>query len=296
MATTTEDPLGIFLSFKVLDLVTSQNVVSLKLDDFVKTALKEFSENRILSIPLTKNNDTQCLGFVDILDIVSHMIKSCSDKTRFLDTPLENIINKSNRNLFATVPSDTKVIEVLSLFATGIHRVAVVGEGSIKVLSQTDLLPFIASTKYCESVHYKTVGELKLIKQWIYFISSRQTMLNGLKKLDEHKVSALGVVDGSGKLIENLSASDIRHVRPELLTKEICLPVKKFMKKHRSKQHWNSPLGFCYENTPFAEALHSLMKYKYHRLWVVDSQFRPIGVITLTDVCAVLMSSLVIYL
>jgi hypothetical protein len=52
---------------------------------------------------------------------------------------------------------------------------------------------------------------------FVFYVPARLSALRTLVEMDEHKLSAAGVVDEGGELVANLSVSDLRDVPPEKL-------------------------------------------------------------------------------
>lgn len=130
----------------------------------------------------------------------------------------------------------------------------------------------------------------------------------------------MAIVDEQGELVANLSASDIRvrslslfppplslpplspsslslsinlscslaltsfphqqqGMRAENFT-HLLLPVKQFLKTQHS---WKAPVTVSL-NTRLESVLYKLTWFRLHRLWIVDEDNKPVGVISLTDV------------
>ncbi|KAG9303318.1 hypothetical protein G9A89_013644 [Geosiphon pyriformis] len=105
-----------------------------------------------------------------------------------------------------------------------------------------------------------------------------------------HKVSSLAIIshaDGSKRqLLDNISASDIRHLKPENLI-DGFLAVTEFLKKLR--EHPPNPIS-CDQDTPLPEMMEMALKNNVHRVWVIEKETgSPIGVITLGEMLSTLV-------
>jgi len=100
-----------------------------------------------------------------------------------------------------------------------------------------------------------------------------------------HKVSAVAIVDESEQLVLNLSASEIRGLDHKNFD-ALLLPITEFMHKMKlipSAFSLRPPLT-CLPTTTLETAIFRLATYRVHRLWIVDEQGRPVGVLSLTDI------------
>ena len=67
----------------------------------------------------------------------------------------------------------------------------------------------------------------------------------------------------------------------------LLLPVTQFLKTQHS---WKAPVTVTLSST-LETVLLKLCWFRLHRVWIVDEENRPIGVITLTDVLKVFNSA-----
>ena len=101
-----------------------------------------------------------------------------------------------------------------------------------------------------------------------------------------HGVSSMAVVEKQEdniKLLDNLSASDIRHLNEDTVV-DALLPVLDYLKKVRKTER--RPV-VCYEETPLAEVMELAVKNSVHRVWVIEKESeKPLGEISMTDMLA----------
>jgi len=107
-----------------------------------------------------------------------------------------------------------------------------------------------------------------------------------LKVLIKEGVHAVGLVDDTGKLQANFSASDLIHL-DKVLISDIRLSGKEYLKKYSVSSL--TPLSLLHDqSTTLADALLIFTAMGLHRVWLVDSpmdsRFSPVGVVTISDV------------
>jgi len=88
-------------------------------------------------------------------------------------------------------------------------------------------------------------------------------------------------VDDSGAMIANLSISDLRGVSPENIKNLLNSSVDHFFKETK-KDLLKLPIT-CVETITFLDAVKLMNQNHIHRIHVVDSSRRPIGVFSTTD-------------
>jgi len=117
--------------------------------------------------------------------------------------------------------------------------------------------------------------------------------IKAFKLMDEHKVSAVGVVDDKGRLVGNLSASDLKgrgiadwgQGADPFGT--LQMPVMSFLQQGGMTVF---PVASVTSDTTFNFLLLKIMALRVHRLWVVDKKGKPVSVIALTDVMQALIA------
>jgi len=176
-------------------------------------------------------------------------------------------------------------------------RVAILDSNGMieNILTQTDVIRFLISklSEYPQ-IFDKTVTELNLgeEKSIISVHKNTKTIL-ALHLLNEKKVSAIAVVDDMGRIVANMSASDLKgrgvtdYGDGADPFGTLQLPVLAFL-QHGGMSIF--PVGCCLKTTTFQFLLLKLMTMRVHRLWVVNSENKPISVISLTDIMQALIA------
>jgi CBS domain-containing protein len=107
------------------------------------------------------------------------------------------------------------------------------------------------------------------------------------------------VLDGEGRVVANLSVSDLRVCQFHLLNSKgtshlsFHQSMKETVEKFLSdmKKFAKVPIC-CKEKDSFESVVHSMFQNHIHRVYVVDSNNKPIGVISTTDVMKQLLKDL----
>ncbi|RDX73998.1 SNF1-related protein kinase regulatory subunit gamma-1-like protein, partial [Mucuna pruriens] len=123
----------------------------------------------------------------------------------------------------------------------------------------------------------------------IISIQSNELILEAFKRMRDNQIGGLPVVQGSKKIVGNLSIRDIRYLllSPELFTNFRKLTVMDFMNKIASASQVTGkvihPIA-CKPDAKLQDVIHTLASESIHRIYVVDGQDEVVGVITLRDV------------
>lgn len=283
-------------------LVNPHPLVTLNDTDTLSVALDLFATHRILSAPVLRATDHKIIGIVDNLDTLRKIaeylnvanefesLRNIKLETISLDVPVQSLIDSSKGDAFLAVDAASSIESVLKFFAGGLAHRCIVhlpqdeakGESAKSVVfSQSDMARFLAkyanSTTELNSFFSKKVLDVIAKNRDMVLIHSDKTVWEAVQLLQEKQVSALAVVNADGKLVANFSASDLRGLKfsdfPSLLQS-----LDKFLPASSKNPK------VVMEDVSLSHVLFSLSDNKIHRVWLVDSDKKPLGVISLTDI------------
>jgi CBS domain-containing protein len=251
------------------------------------------------------DDENLAVGFVDVYDVVSYLVYclagDADDVTEDQLAQFESgdmgeashiygrnfagaLIDISDRDQFTTVNKSAKLSETVKLLTTH-HRLAVMDDSGkiVNVISQSDIVNFLAQCgHWVWSAAETKVGQL--LSQYdpntLIQVSSDTSVVRALLEMYKKKVVAVAVTNPSGVIVTNLSASDLVRV-PQQKFSMLSLPVTDFLK--RTHQVVKPPVTVSSESNLELVFL-KLAVYKIHRVWVIDANGRPQGVLTLTDI------------
>jgi CBS domain-containing protein len=287
-------------------------------NDSVASVMKKLKDNNISSVPVKDTGTSQFVGCIDILDIVTFVYtkfakvsllaqESYQQMEDFANQKVGDILNISGRNHFHSIPYNLPLSDLLSkLTNPNIHRIAVTNES-------LDIVGFITQSKILEFFYQNRKNlepSLKKLLQenvdsWIMAqgpvqtISMKEFMIEACRKIWESQVTGIAVVDDDGKLVANVSASDLKkvHVLPigELI-KDLYQPIKQFLhiradirdKVMMAKLPRADPI-FVSKDDTMEKVLESVYEKRIHRVFLVDDQKKPTSVISLGDLIARLL-------
>ncbi len=115
------------------------------------------------------------------------------------------------------------------------------------------------------------------------------TVREAMRVLLGSRITGAPIVDADGVIIANISTSDIRclaKLKDDRFDHALALPVLDFLREMRSATRSMSPLVLHSEDS-LSAAVELLTTAAVHRVYIVDSGRRPVGVVALADVLAV---------
>jgi 5'-AMP-activated protein kinase regulatory gamma subunit len=283
-------------------LASRHTVVSLLDNQTVEDAVKTLSENRILSAPVKNHKTGEVIGLLDMLDLVSFVLKVAPTPADMktdpaaLDTAARalaleqvgNVVNASGRDPLVPVFDHDPATHALDLFAKRVHRVVVYNAQNefTGIVSQSTIVHFMADKLHVgelKNLGEKTLQELGLGGEVPTTVKTTDSVLRTIHLLEHNAVSAAALVEKDGKLAGNFSASVLRGLYadkwPSFLER-----VDEFLQRHSP----DSLVPLCvYRSATFQTAVQELTKNKVHQIYVIDNDYKPVGILTLTDVIRV---------
>lgn len=288
-----------FHAKEVAEIATMGAVATLKTTDTVEKAVSLMSKNNILSVPVVDATGT-CVGIVDTLDVVSFVLSVAPDKKSLDENQLRSleisgramafkqvseVVGLSGRDPYVPVFLKNPASQVVDMFARGLHRAPVFDDSNaiVGTVSQSSVVRVLAANLHMG--HLKVVGalgirELGLGQVAPVTVSKNDTVLAALSTIQENNVSAVAVLDDDGKLFGNFSGTDIKALYTEHWP-SFLLSVEDFLNKHSEKSL--TPV-VCQPESTFLTVCQEMAQSKVHRLWVVDGDYKPVGLVSATDI------------
>ena len=119
---------------------------------------------------------------------------------------------------------------------------------------------------------------------FVFFVSSQLSALRTLVELDEHNLSAAGVVNDRGELVGNISVSDLRDVQVDKAG-ILALPVLEFLAVQAGCRRPRAPVT-VQPSDSLRSVLERMVADDVHHVYVVTAEAvrRPTAIITPADI------------
>uniref|UniRef100_A0A7S4DQ38 CBS domain-containing protein n=2 Tax=Lotharella globosa TaxID=91324 RepID=A0A7S4DQ38_9EUKA len=221
------------------------------------------------------------------------LLKQCTVFRRTISTMVGNT---EESKTFRVFDEKTPFSALFRHFSEGFHRALVMrreGEGPC-LISQSDCVRFIYKRMMQESGNAKVaslagkpLSELSVLYNvHALSIKDTETALAGFRKMlrwrafSKWNLGAIPVVDKKGRVVANLSESDLRGTDRASFV-DLLKPVVEYLRTtHGSVRTPVAATGA----TTFSEAIRTILEEKIHRLWIVNKDGDPIGVLSLSDI------------
>jgi len=282
-------------------------------DATVATAMARLAHHNLLSAPVIEPGSRRFLGFIDVLDITGYILASYNEhaddrnylKKELLNENVSNILNFSHCDDRVIIDEANSVHDLIVLFSAPrfkrrLHRVAAAAarkkeEDALvvnNVVSLSDVIALAASKADLLPPERAsaTIRELKAIKPMIG-VRMDSSVVDALDILYRNKISGIALTDNEGRVSGNLSASDLRGLKPESFN-YFEGSVLQFFVKGLPKEGTGHESGpgrapvTCTEDATLTECMKLMVQERVHRVYVVDNldALHIYGVVSMSDI------------
>jgi len=249
-------------------------------------------------------------GLLDLVDIATFVIDLWDEKPEgipsvtfdalfalsLMHKTAEDIMNYSKMNdchYLSEKATFKDILKTLSL--PGVRRVPMMGPRQglfspmskrhlARFLTQTDILRFVATHLDCfgPALDHPVLGSVGTYPAPCVHESVKT--IEAFREMISKKVTGIGVLDDDGKLIGELNIRDIGYIVTVTPYVELNSTIKEFLEQLRKTED-DSKTITCGTNDSVHSAITKINDNRSHRIYVLDSNNKPIGVISLSDIC-----------
>uniref|UniRef100_A0A3Q1JJL9 Protein kinase, AMP-activated, gamma 2 non-catalytic subunit b n=1 Tax=Anabas testudineus TaxID=64144 RepID=A0A3Q1JJL9_ANATE len=291
-------------SHKCYDIVpTSSKLVVFDTALQVKKAFFALVANGVRAAPLWDTEKQSFVGMLTITDFIiilhryykSPMVQIYELEEHKLETWREVYLQATFKPLVNISPDASLFDAVYTLIRNKIHRLPVIDPvtgNALYILTHKRILKFL-QLFMCEmpkpAFMKQTLGELGIgTYHDIAFIHPDTPIIKALNIFVERRVSALPVVDDSGKVVDIYSKFDVINLAAEKTYNNLDITVTQAL-KHRS-QYFEGVVK-CHKMETMETIVDRIVKAEVHRLVVVDERSSIEGIISLSDILQALVLS-----
>jgi len=287
------------------DWLKDFSLITANQDESVETVITRLTENNISSAPVIGPKG-KYIGFVDLLDLLTFVaIKMGLPKPDFLSSkravkeflakPVGDIINVSGRNEVISVQSTTPLQDVIEILSKpDVHRVPIVNEGGdyVGIITQSDIVRYFNDNqeKLAPKLEQKVKNIWNIGTKKVQTMEHNKFVIDALVKLEESRISGIAIVDDEGKIVGNLSASDLKRmqVKPPI---QLCYDVYENLHQFMSVIDWTEKVNkfkpvIIQPDETLGTAIAHIVSFNVHRIYITDQNRKPIGEISLCDIIA----------
>jgi len=297
-------------------LPRTRQVITTSTGETLPEAFKKMIDSNVLSLPVL-NQTGKYYGVLEMFDLVQHITTLFSDMaaTRYVD--LEKMLASEKKFINATVRDVMKrpltkrnpfkpigkgytlytAWETLAL--GGVHRIPVLNDtGEIcDIITQSMLVDFLWQN--IEKIGNLADEQVKNIKtqEWEILASVKHSTraFAAFRDMVKMEKGGLAVLDDSGKLIDNISARDLRGIHTDAkVFWRLWSSVAEYKDMVRKDFPDKTPstLVYALPTDTLYSVIEKMAKMHIHRIYVVDSNesLIPTRVITQTDILREILS------
>jgi len=281
-------------SRRIRDIAKTTDIIYLNQNDSVEKALQTLADNGISSAFVLDSLNNHCIGFIDVLDLTVFIVSLFSENQQLhphlykpqeiamgFDEPVGKIINLSQRDPFWPVDAQENLLFLISKFLRlGIHRVPVKSKDKlIGIVSQSDVTNYIFDrSSQFQGILKQKFEDCQLTLPPIVTITEEATLIQVFLSILKNGISGLAVVDNKGRLVNNISASDLKGVTKMNFFK-LEGQIQQLLWANTSKK----PPVSCKRTDTWEQIISKFVNTGVHRIYVVDDEGKPVTSISLTD-------------
>jgi len=206
-----------------------------------------------------------------------------------------------------TLPGTSTIDETLkTMVEKQCHRIIITNNQGelINMITQSRILQFVSAMVDSIPKCSLTIKELNIGFKEVVSVFETDTGYQAFNKMKFHRVGGIAVLDENGILKGSISITDLKLIGFNTeYWNYLSKTVHEYLEAVRSHpeakirpsvfsmlEDKDKPMVVkCTVNYTFGFVIRLFSYYKVHRIFIVDSQFHPIGVITLSDVIAELV-------
>jgi len=284
-----------------------QHIAFLRKEDPIQEAVRVLTAHEITSAPVYDDDANQFIGFVDMLDLATCFVTKVKPRqgeplplSQFESLPVSNAINLSHRNAWVPLDRTSPLLELFKVLCLPhVHRVPIidakVNEPEKKVLAiitQAELIRWLWASRRASRFPHQVL-EMKIsqimpaVKESLVLVNESEPTLSAFDKIVVNGINGIGVISADGKLVGNVSATDLRIAAATGWQKMMELlnqPLHNFLQFKGTlviypydKASHPKPITVTPDDTLEA-ALEKLESCHIHRVWVVQGdQKQPLA-------------------
>ncbi|XP_063159432.1 5'-AMP-activated protein kinase subunit gamma-2 isoform X2 [Candoia aspera] len=289
-------------SHKCYDIVpTSSKLVVFDTTLQVKKAFFALVANGVRAAPLWESKKQSFVGMLTITDFInilhryykSPMVQIYELEEHKIETWRELYLQETFKPLVNISPDASLFDAVYSLIKNKIHRLPVidpVSGNALYILTHKRILKFLqlfVSEMPKPAFMKKNLDELGIgTYHNIAFIHPDTPIIKALNIFVDRRISALPVVDESGKVVDIYSKFDVINLAAEKTYNNLDITVTQAL-QHRS-QYFEGVVK-CSKLETLETIVDRIVKAEVHRLVVVNEADAIVGIISLSDILQALV-------
>jgi len=202
---------------------------------------------------------------------------------------------------FVTLLTSEPLADAVMYFTNGTHRLSVVGDKGecCGVVSQSMALQFLhenAQGSPLEAILERKIEDMapSRVNCAVLSCMGSEPFITVLRKMVDHDVSSIAILDERGELCGALSMSDLKHMLRSSSHYSFEMSLHDLLIQLRTEQAINKrakdtfPYFGIRPHRSLKDAVSKMVALKSHRLWLIDEYHHVTGMISITDILRIL--------
>jgi len=288
---------------------TRKSLVLVNSNQPVDRALSRINTHHIHSLPVVdaNSNSGKVIGILDILDIISALSESWdNNSTRAqrrekLTIPISDLLSRESHPPTHIMSIYTSLFDAVKQFAQSKLRRVLIVERKLEntiiqqdkaedmvigLLTESDLIRFVAENLMWirrEKLFQQTLGQLNIGQRKPIIVQPNVLAYQAFQEIHKNEGrEGVALVDNNGKLIANISASNIKGMTRANI-QLLFRPLTDFLARDRKRGWWQLPICTTLDTT-LENVVIQFVATKVHRMYIVDNEGKPTGEVSLSDV------------
>jgi len=245
--------------------------------DTIESALRKLAGHKILSAPVQL--PTGGYAMVDMAGIAFAL----ASNIECYQQPIATVIPLSEK--IDTLDLDSSLQDLIkALSAKKHHRIIISKDGAAyHLLSQMDIVRYVDKHSNVLPENARSSAVKSFMTTSPITVNMDDKVSDAIKKIVSDSFTGAAVVDNEGRVQANFSVSDLRGIATSrhYIGTLMDYSVENFLKE--TKRFAKLPVELS-ENHSLQQAIHELSRHHIHRVHIVDSEERPVGVVTTSDI------------
>jgi len=288
-------------SVKVETLLQPKELyLTVKATDTCEAIFRLLVDHSISSVPVVDGG--KVVAFATMFDI----LQAWTNQGDLINTKSYQVAGLAGREPFVKIQkSDTlfSTFKSICIDHPNLHRLAVFdGEEFVGVLSQSQIVKFLY--QHVANFDFGTLDlrTRRIGTRQVVCHHPEDLVINAIQTLLHKNISAVGIIDQTGKLVGNFSGSDFRNFGKNKATPPGPSQMKKltladFLSARVVTETADGKIEYpitVTENRLVHQVIEKIVKNKLHHVYVVNDHHEPIGIISLVDIIQIFWDHMII--
>jgi len=281
-----------------------RNLVHVRASDSVRSALWILIKNKVQCIPVYNDSTRRYIGFIDMFDLVQYIASAAGPaivkpdffqvfkRQSFGDMQVSRILTSSSKDHGNTITEYSSLGTLFDLaVATNLHRIPVMNRQKVLgMISQSRMVGFLADN----IANFSELASKKLMDldlsgtDNVYTVTDNIPTITAFVYMFEKGVRGLAVVNVEGQIVDAIHSIDVKGLVHGDFFSDLRQPLVHYLSKSRILLNKNLSTVVCTLNDTLGDLLLKMAQENISRVFVIDSDQKPIQTIGLRDILKVL--------